>query len=270
MMLRGLQAGFGYRIGTETLADVRRLGCDGVRIDCQPLAPFEVRVMAEEVLAAGLKVLVIVREAAQLEHLPPDIDIEVGNEPDLNGPPPRIYAEQVRAVRDAAVAKGLRTWAGVVSNLNTRGFDYLEMLVPLLPLDVRITVHRYPHDQCFAQGFEVPHPGFASRDEEVATLKRLIGVRPWGVSEFGYHTARRPIKCYGVRLGSRRWTDVDVAEQVRREWLFWQGQGATFAVLYQLNDGDEDVALSRYGIRRTDGTWKPVAATFRDVDVIST
>jgi hypothetical protein len=51
-----------------------------------------------------------------------------------------------------------------------------------------------------------------------------------------------------------------VLENVRAEWEFWRIQNAAFAVLYQIVDGpDPDNAEDRFGIRRLDGTWKPVA-----------
>jgi hypothetical protein len=74
------------------------------------------------------------------------------------------------------------------------------------------------------------------------------------VSEFGYHSAFE-------RGLTSPLSDEEVARCVIYEWEFWAAAGADFAVLYQLNDGPTTTALDRYGIRRLDGTLKPVAGT---------
>jgi hypothetical protein len=92
-------------------------------------------------------------------------------------------------------------------------------------------------------------------------LLRVVGGRPWGVSEFGYHTG--PQKT-GWWFWTRRWqwTDTQVAAFARADWLRWKAAGAEFACWYQVGDGPVDPY--RYGIRAFDGSWKSVSETFRE------
>jgi hypothetical protein len=110
-----------------------------------------------------------------------------------------------------------------------------------------------------------PDRGFQHRSSGIRRLRELIGSRPWAVSEFGYHTSLRPHANWllGLFGGRQRWTDADVARMVRWEWAFWQSAGAEFATLHRLDDGPSDAALDRYGIRRIDGSLKPVAWTLQ-------
>lgn len=266
-MIRGLQAGFGELLGAPTLTALRELGVQLVRLDCQASSPMSTGLLVREVLDAGLVPYPIVREAAQLAYLPAGTNVELMNEPDLNGPRPADYEAAVQHVSRHAEGAGLRLWAGCVSNLNQRGFRYLrDAGVERWPSSVCVSVHWYPHGDSNA----IPHPGYSSRDHEVAVLRALIGDRPWGVSEFGFHTVARKVSWIERLLGTRgtAWTDDQVAEMVAEEWAFWAAAGATGAVLYQINDGPsadsaKPAALDTFGIRRLDGSWKPVAATFR-------
>lgn len=266
-MIRGIQAGFGELLGAPTLAALRELGVQLVRLDCQASSPMATGALVREVIDAGMVPYPIVREVAQLEHLPPCTNVELRNEPDLNGPRPVEYETEVHLMSAACRVHGLHLWAGCVSNLNQRGLRYLrDAGVERWPDDVCVSVHWYPH----GDRRENPHPGFYSRQHEVAQLLGLIGDRPWGVSEFGFHTATRKVSWLDRLLGTRgtAWTDDQVAAMVAEEWAFWEAHGATGAVLYQVNDGPSadsarPAALDTFGIRRLDGSWKPVAATFR-------
>ena len=60
-------------------------------------------------------------------------------------------------------------------------------------------------------------------------------------------------------FGNRRRSESEVAESVQWDSDFFAQRGVLLAALYQLNDGARDVAEERYGIRRADGTLKPVA-----------
>lgn len=253
-MLYGLQAGFGGWLGRD-LDTIRALGFDGVRLDVQDMEASFRADLVREATTAGLIPFSIVRDATQMDgvHEGMGVHVEIRSEPDIwpDGISPHDYRMKIEAAYAAAKERGLQLWAGTVSNLNERGLHYLEQLHPRdWPEDLPVSVHWYPHG-----GPTTPHPGFRSRDAEVETLVSIIGERAWGVSEFGYHTGRR--WCLGVI--PRRWTDDEVARFTEFEFKFWRRHGARFAVLYQWNDGYTDDALGRYGIRRTDGTLKPVA-----------
>lgn len=266
-MIRGIQAGFGELLGAPTLTALRERGVQLVRLDCQASSPMSTGLLVREVLDAGLVPYPIIREAAQLAYLPAGTNVELMNEPDLNGPSPADYEAAVQHVSRHAAGAGLRLWAGCVSNLNQRGFRYLrEAGVERWPAEVCVSVHRYPNGHSPV----TPHSGFRSREDEVDVLLNLIGDRPWGVSEFGFHQAARKLSWLDRLLGvsGRAWTDDQVAAMVAEEWAFWEGAGATGAVLYQINDGPsagsaKPAALDTFGIRRLDGSWKPVADAFR-------
>jgi hypothetical protein len=263
-MIRGLQAGFGSPIGDETLADLRRLGVVLLRLDCQHQSPEQVLALQTEASNHGFFTLLIVSQPQEVTMLPSGSQVEVENEPDLADTPPEAYVEKVKAICEVATPMGITVWAPVVSNLNERGLEYLASVMPMMPPEVKISVHRYPHDTFFRDGPKVPHDKFASREEEIATLRILIGDRAWGVSEFGYHTAPRKKSVGNIPIRVRQWTDFQVHQHVQWEWAFWERMDAEFAILYQINDGvDPNVANDRYGIRRVDGSWKSVAATFR-------
>lgn len=261
-MIRGLNVSNGSEpIGRGLLRELRSLNVGGIRVDCQHRGRSAATRIVQEIVDEGFPALAIVAGPSDL----PDVEsahLEVGNEPDLQRETVPAYAARVMQVWRAASAY-TPVWAGAVSNLNQRGLSYLRELVLFLPQDVGVTVHRYPHDTWYASGPTVPHAGFPSRESEVAQLRALLRGRPWGVSEFGYHTAARPRGWGPFRLPSRRWTDAEVRHHVAWEWAFWARQGATFAALYQINDGPSDTAEHRYGIRTAaGGTWKPVAGTF--------
>jgi hypothetical protein len=264
--IRGLQAGFGDLLGAQTLADLRAIGVQLVRLDCQKASPKGTEVLVREVLDAGMVPYPIIRDAAQLHYLPPGLNVELMNEPDLNGPTPVEYERAVLSMAEHAEDVGVRLWAGCISNLNQRGLRYLRAAgVKRWPDRVAVSVHWYPHGDSNRNA----HPGFISRDHEVAELRALIGDRPWGVSEFGFHTTARKVSWLDRWIGvsGAAWTDAQVAAMVAGEWAFWEEAGAVGAVLYQVNDGPsagsaKPAALDTFGIRRLDGSWKPVAATF--------
>ena len=264
-MFYGLQAGFGHPLGADMLGQIRALGFDAVRLDCQDLPADTRAALIAEATEAGLIALVIVRDATQLDGVPAGSHIEIRSEPDIhthasfgldpsNAPvTPAEYLALIEAAYSEAKSRVSTLWAGTVSNLNERGLDYLEALCPReWPPDLPVSIHWYPHGDP-----RTAHPGFESREAEMARFKSIIGERQWGLSEFGYHTGPRRY-CY---IFTRRWTDAQVAEHTTFEWQFWQRHGATFAVAYQLNDGLTDTAIDSYGIRTVEGAWKPVART---------
>jgi hypothetical protein len=59
-------------------------------------------------------------------------------------------------------------------------------------------------------------------------------------------------------FGHRRRSESEVAESVQWDLDFYAQRNVLLAAIYQLNDGTRDVAEERYGVRRLDGTMKPV------------
>lgn len=225
--------------------------------------------MLNMALAQGWKILLIVKDGQEVEALGSPLlsrlkgqRVELWNEPnlDVDGKiEPLVYAAMVPAFVQACHHVGADPWIGAISNLNKDGLSWLQQMMKALPSSVEcgVSVHRYPA----GREWHDAHPGFATRCDEVHALRKIIGTRRMGCSEFGYHTAKQLRHKWLPRWMGWRWTDAEVARNVQAEWAFWQREGAEFAVLYQLPDGPTDTAEDRFGIMRADGTFKPVAAT---------
>jgi hypothetical protein len=231
-----LQTGFGEPIGHQANELVKSLDFDGCRVGAPRSADYSLAAIIQEVEDAGLEPLIVVSSVGEALLVPPGIPVEYLNEPDLTSVSPEVYARDALTIQRA---RG-RCWAGCISNLNDRGLAYLTKVLAAAPELERISVHRYPRP---GGNVHKAHAGFDSREFEVEALKRIVGDRAFGVSEFGYHTGKdswwRP-----------RLTDYQVAERVEWEWRFWRRMGAEFATLYQINDGITNTRLDRYGIRR--------------------
>jgi hypothetical protein len=187
-----------------------------------------------------------------------DYAIEIGNEPDIAVPGyaerPEDFAEAVRSCHFAARAARFTgpILSGGISNLNTRGLRYLRRMVESGALpedDLTIGFHRYPEA---GRGPLAPHDGFDSRADEFETLLTITDARPLACTEFGYHTADVL-------------SDEGVAASVLWDLGFYESRGVELAVVYQLNDGPGETWMDRYGVRRLDGTWKPVADAVQQV-----
>lgn len=275
-MLRGLQVGFGYRIGPPLYAELAARGVQMSRLDMLRVeSAYDLAVLTHEALDAGMCPLLIIRpdQATWLAD-EPLLDVEIWNEPNLGtAPTPRMTpAQYADALHEARGLLGPvhRIWAGAISNLNEEALDWLQCSLPSWPREGihGVSVHRYPDN---GSGAESPHKGFVSRAAEVARLREIIGPdTPWAITEFGHHEA---VQTSGRWYNKRKWTWTaeQVAGFVAWEWAFWERQGAALAVLYQLNDGTGHGYIDHFGIRRHPddpeyvrlGEWKPVADTFR-------
>jgi hypothetical protein len=254
----GLQAGFGDPLGGVP-RDLRALGFGMVRLDMQNvLSPALFRTLVAEVTNAGMTPLCIL-SPERMGVIPDNLtglDIEVLNEPDLQGLTPLRYVENVRAVQAYAAGRH-RIWAGGVSNLTTRKVKWLREVVMRLSPEVGVTVHRYPKN---GEPPRTAQDGFRTREEEMAAVRSIVGTRPWGCSECGYHTGPQS-KGWWFWRRTWRWTDAQIGVFGLEEMRYWRNAGAAFAVWYQLNDGTSADPIDRFGIRRLDGGWKPVART---------
>lgn len=181
--------------------------------------------------------------------------IEIGNEPDIAhegySERPQDFAEAIRQCHEAARGAGFTgaIISGGISNLNDRGLGYLDRFWNKAdaPNDLVIGFHRYPEE---GRGPLAAHDRFTSREDEWNALRDIVDDMPLACTEFGYHTAcARPLTL----------TDSDVAACVCWDLSFYQARGVSLACVYQLNDGPTENYIDKYGIRRTDRTWKPVA-----------
>lgn len=235
-----LHTGFGLGAADiNTLAAIKGFGFQVSRIDAQRISIQDTLAQIDDHLAVGLTPLVIIRDAEQLEQLPPGY-YELRNEPDLEGPPPSEYSLLMHAAAAVAERRGQILYVGVVSNLNDRGLGYLNALRPF-PNDVRVSVHRYGDGS-----FDSPHSGFDNRDSELRWLRAAIGDLRFAVTEFGYP--------------DEDMSPTEATRRIRVEFEFWAGK-ADFACLYQLNDGPR--SNEHFGIRDVHGDWKPQAYVLR-------
>ena len=248
----GLQCGFGDALGAETLTAVRDQGFTIVRVDLQKADQAKTTQLAQEVNDAGLQPLCIVRRAEQMSVLPAGALVELGNEPDLAhfGWTVESYLAEARRCVPIALASGQRLYLGVVSNLNKRGFKFLEQLPwQEWPEQICCSVHRYPDGRLPTNA----HSGCKSREHEVAKLRAIVGHRPLAVTEVGYHD------------GPGGWNWGQVAEHMAWERRFFSEQGFEVVVAFQINDGEklDPSTEAHFGFRRhPSGEWKPVAQAF--------
>lgn len=185
---------------------------------------------------------------------------EIGNEPDLAcdewKKKPELLADTFGRCYEVVrkYSRDCDVLSPSVSNLNDRGFAYLERMVKAgLPLGCDLAVHRYPN----GPSFEIPHEGFASRLDELRKLEQLAGGRPIWITEVGMREGP-----HGYEGDDDFYmTESEVADAFEWEMTYWgavpQVQAACW---YQINSGaDRKNELHNYGARRLSGEWKPVA-----------
>jgi hypothetical protein len=264
-----LQAGFGEFLGSDLLGSLRTLGWQGIRLE-QGNTMDDTALLTMEVREAGLEALVIVFRP---EHVPVVLDqggmVEVENEPLIAYPNRRFPREAMKVedyitfARDCLTSAGDvmigQLWLGAVHTLNPECLRYLDDIATVVEGDYGISYHRYTNGQDMMN----PQPGMDSRESEMEELTSIARGRPLARTECGRHTAPDS-RSYGVfNLRKETWqlTDDEVARDNAEEIALDVGWGVQFTTIYQLNDGpDPAVALDRYGIRRSDGTWKPSAS----------
>jgi len=247
--LRGLVAGFGDPLGT-LLPELAARGVQLVRDDLQHIrdrAVFDARV--EEFLEVAAPWPLFIVTAGQVGWLPRGCWAELRNEPDFDTPP-ASYASECRAALHEAARRGMTLWCGSVSNLDQDSLAWLEQLLRACPEIPRVSVHRYSPDK--HQTLWKPHAGFVDRNEELLRAFAILQGRPYLVTEIGYHVAS------GL-------SEADQAANLAAELGYWEQAGARGVCIYQLNDGASPQPIDRYGMRRTDGTWRPAMDIFKEV-----
>ena len=247
----GINAGFGEPLAHE-VAGLREHRYTTVRQDLQFVSnPTTLTMLLRDLRFSDICPLWIMREP-QISFAQADELVELCNEPNLNGYTPEQYAALWNRVAPATLARGVTLFAGSISNLDRAGLDWLKRAWRCFsPTPTHVSVHRYPENG----GFSEPHKGFKNREQEVDALRQIIGSATLSVTEFGYHTAPRTWRGFWPL---RPWTDEQVMSFSMQEWQFWSDMKAESAYIYQLNDSPTN-REERYGVRRLEGTWKPVA-----------
>lgn len=211
----------------------------------------------------------ILAETGFFDRTPPPA-LEVGNEPDLAHPHwkkdpeslARAFADCFETIREFSESAPVLTPS--VSNLNLRGLAYLRrMLASGIPEGASIAVHRYPNGASPSD----PHLPFENRHEEAAALLSLVGTRDVWVTETGRTEGPDWVRRFFFQKVEVWLTEQQVADYMEAELRVWAEFRRVKAVIwYQLNSGaDRRNELHNYGIRRFDGTFKPVAERFSTV-----
>lgn len=253
-MIRSVNAGFGDPVDSDALRALV-VTCPRLMLR-RPDGQGDPVARVREAQEAGLRPLWLVTQLADVAALPIGAWAEWLNEPDHTALAPASYAWQIETMQRER--PDVTWWAGSLSNLTFTALDWLASMLGCAPTVSHISVHRYPPVWVPEQA----HEGFASRDEEVAGLRAVIGARPFIVSEFGYHLGSYRTGCFGWRV--KRHTEAQQRDAFAYEWAFWTRHGATLACAYQLNDGPTDTAIDRYGLRDGTGRWRLAAATLRE------
>jgi hypothetical protein len=198
--------------------------------------------------------------------------IEIGNEPDNSlaayQQDPALFARLVRRSAEDiwAVVPQAIVISGGVMNTTMKGLDYLRRASQAgFPDGCRIGYHCY-HTTSTP---DTPHDGFSSRQGEFDRLADIVSGRPMWCTEVGWHTfpSRIPGRFFPFRPPRTvQFNDDQVADFTERELRLHHIAGAVCAAVFQLNDQDPPSSFEhRHGIRRTDGTAKPVATRLRDI-----
>lgn len=244
---------FGYWDGDVELCwELQGIGWDGVRC-MPPLTPLAVTPPAGSVIITG--------DANAIPSYPPNISIEVGNEPNGGGGggiglmSPSAYAALCRACIAQAMPRQIPVWIGALETVQATGgltaaLSYLSEVLGLIgDVPFGVTWHRYPDTTTVTD----PLAGYPTREAEVQALLRVVGNRPWAVSEFApptYYETRR-----WWFWTQRHWyTDVQVASFDAYEYAFWARMGASWVARYAIN---EDPLMR--GIRTAQSVWKACA-----------
>ena len=278
--MSGLAAGFGDPLGNDLHVLIASLGLFEVRQDVR--LPGDARVLVNDFVDSPLAPIFVVGGGANDDLARKDpqailltcravaeevrdqdllrVAIEIGNEldacsiyakdPDQAG---RLWQDAEAAIR--TVRGDIMVVTGGVTNLSSTALSWLDRAMtaaPGLSTEAIIGFHSYRENP------NTPKEKFKTRAAEMVELNRIGRGRDAWCTEVGYHTASGR-GCFGRK--TKGLTDQQVEEFCLSE-LSWFKQLGISLVWYQLNDGPKDMALDRYGIRRTDGTFKPVAGCF--------
>lgn len=263
-----LNAGFGSPIGASDLALIKSLGFQGVRQDVRSVQ--DARPLAQELADADMVAILVLDPAVwstadaaasvtrAICSTGLEAALELGNE--LDGViDPRAYAlsfaraeKAIRSVQPDAVV----LTAGIRS-LRKECIGWLRTVIGAGQVSERAGVgfHTY---RSTAPG--VACEGYARREDEYAALRDAARGRRLWHTEIGWSTAPRPKKGFlGIKTGTWRYTDDEVAGFLDYELRLNRDQGSESFVVFQLNDSAQDVNEGRFGIRDTAGNLKPSA-----------
>ena len=280
--MNSLCAGFGSSIGSYTFDLIRQIGFGGVRQDVPTFGDAAVLIpefgkskLTPTFLVGGgpagerqqdpEEIIDVCREVARCMQTRLVFgSIEMGNELDTSQTYKDDPDKAGRLWQDAAAAilqenpNGVGIITGGISNTSKDAISWLSRAIkaaPALPSDAAVGFHSYRANPQEAKS------GYSDRHFELRDLRAAAGgSRTLVCTEVGYHTASGR-GCFGRK--TKGLTDQQVYEYALAEIAFLNGEYGISLAWYQLNDGPNDVAADRYGVRYSDGTLKPVCDAFK-------
>jgi hypothetical protein len=282
----GLNNPGGIPIGADLLSVLRDLGVQALRCDVPAEGDLSPHVLPY--VGSGIRPLFLLHNPARHQPLA-DValvelgqdgyDLEMFNEPSgVNGPqigPSDMvtfeqYLEGILAVHHDARARGFfgAIYAGAPGNIGPDWWPWLERTMQMTPSDVDLAFHRYSYKT--QDDRTRPWPNFESRIAELDNLCRIAGAaRRIACTEFGYHTAPEQVGWRdALRQGrfpyTTQLTDDEVLSNLIADFRLYEHGLITDAFVYNINDGPNNTAGERWGIRRVDGSFKPAARCFAE------
>jgi hypothetical protein len=274
-MIKGITAGFGDLIGSDMLSRLQDKRWQAIRQDIQKADAAKIQQMVDEIRNEAL-LPILMGEAARAVDIPMGLDFELRDAPDMSKSglepnftqSPQAYAITLNKVVPILKDKNIRAWAGMVNTDDPNAMNWLKTVVNYLDLYFGISVHRYPPSN--ATKFSDSLVG--GREKEFQNLKSIIKDRPFSILEWGYNQGSYKSFWQKIFGGHGHLTDAQIVKCVKDEFAYWESKGAVICSLYQLNDGTSKCAqhpqypsdyLDGFGLRRADGTWKPVSDIWR-------
>lgn len=269
-MIRGLQTGFGELVDPELLDQLEifpRLRSTRVKVGPNEEVTVEI---LKQVSDRGWRPWLIVLDPDQIDWIPKYISCDVGlhNEPNIgtdtiNRLPitPLEYRLMIAKAYGYIWSRqnegqDIKLWVGCISNLTENPLGFLSEIMSAVPPSVGIDAHWYPHHT-----LRGPHPGYSSREQELASFLRIVRGHRWGISETGWHTAPER-RSWWPWAEEQAWTNEEIAITAEQEFQWWEECGATYCILYQIMDGLKNTGLDRYGICDINRKFKPVSRIF--------
>jgi hypothetical protein len=229
----------GNQLGDELCAELVKYGIHHFRLSAVESNLDQCNVMLAECDRARVNHLLIVQHLDLLKQIK-NRNIEWCNEPD-GDILPQHYWETFMDAYEICKTNNNRLHGPAISNLDRDSLNWLSAFVGIgIPRDVVITYHHYTPGIYFWQA----HKGFSSRQEEMDRLKAIVGNRRIACSESGYNDEEE----------NRQ------AENIIKEIEFAELNKLEFWTYYQINS--DPTSGDNFGVRRDDGSWKPVINSF--------
>lgn len=198
------------------------------------------------------------------EHVLREVDcIELLNEPNLNLVHPYDCNEFVLDAHNILKANNFAgdILAGAVCDLRPRSIDYLrDAGVRNWPEDIIISYHRYPQIQTNVKASQVG----LDRAEEFNNFLKVIGNHNYACTEHGFHYETIRPYWFWPFITRPAIDEASAAWEYNNDMYILFNQGNKYAMLYQYTDGPTDTGINRFGIKKMDGTYRPIVKSIKN------